>query len=721
MTRRVAIGLLACLALLVLVHRVLVEAPQHHGFESFDATEYFQPAAAYLHDSLREGRLPVWNPYQLAGQPFLALHVPGALYPPNLLVIGLLDPAWALALLAALHLWIAATFTWLFATRLGLGTASAFATATSYMLCGSLVFGIYNPAYLATMAWLPALLWSVHGLCSEARWRFAAALALVLALAFLGGHSQGFVYALQLALPYGVFALFAVTPSGRRVRVVLLAATSGLLAAGLVAPQSLPTLELQRQAVRSLEGHRFAEATFASYTPARVLQGLLGQPAPESPSRPLGPLRWAAAWPALGLPLLFCGLWARAQRAHFAFFVIATLAAALFVLGRHTSAYSLYYALPFGDLFRAPIRLAFVYSFCVAVCAGLGVEGVAQRLRTRRTRIAVALPAGLAALLTLGLYLRSDLVSTHPVLAQRSKASEAGLVELLKRRSGLERVLLAGFRSGGVAGLSTRSGMENRFFAVPDYEPAIPDAYRRYFDQPEERAWHGELGRGRHGPPLHELVRQLDLMSVRYYAAAGPRESAELARVADAVATRVGDATLFERKNALPRAYAVRRIEVEPDAARALERVLSPEFRPHEAAVVDAIDPAGPAARLAAPKPERSPERKPFAADRVSIASYAPEGVVLDAECAERCMVVLTDLFYPGWRATVDAAEVPVHRVNTLYRGVVLAPGPHRIRFRFSSRPLQHGVGLAVASLSVLVAITACAAWRSRMDEARET
>jgi len=118
-----AIGVLAALALMLFVHRVVIEAPERHGFESFDATEYFHPTAVYLHESLRDGRLPLWNPYQLAGQPFLALHVPGALYPPNLIVHSLLAPGDALAVLAVLTIGVGLVkiiqFVWLGVGRSG--------------------------------------------------------------------------------------------------------------------------------------------------------------------------------------------------------------------------------------------------------------------------------------------------------------------------------------------------------------------------------------------------------------------------------------------------------------------------------------------------------------------------------------------------------------------------------------------------------------------------
>ncbi len=705
MSRNTSIALLAVLAALVFVHRVWVEAPREHGFESYDNSAYFFPSAVYLHDSLREGRLPLWNPYQLAGQPFVALHVPGALYPPNLLLIGMLPPAMALAALTMLHLWIAGASSWMFAARLGLGAPASAAAAAGYMLCGSLVSGVYNPTYLATMAWLPALLWAIHGLCnSNARPRYCLALAVALTLSFLGGHSQGFVYSLHLALPYGLFALFAVAERGHRIRVLILAAVAGILAAGFVAPQALPTLELQQQAVRSLEGHSLPVATLASYTPTRILRGLLGQPAPMIPEHPTGPLRWATAWPLLGLPLLLFGFSSRSLRTHCFFFTLAAIAAAFFVMGRHTSFYSVYFALPFGDLFRSPMRFSFVYSFCVAIGIAIGVEAVAQRLRGSGRAGAIAVPTALAVVLAIDLYSRSALVATHPTLEAGGEESSTELVQRLANSPGRERVLVGPFRKGGASPLTTKSGMVHRFFAVPDYEPAIPEAYRRYFEQPDP-AWHGELG-AKKTPRLPTLVRQLDMMSVRYYLAPSDGAIGDLRNAAGGRGIETDGAILFDHEGALPRAYAVSRVVVEPDPDRATQKILAQNFQPKREAVVDAIDPKGLGAALVASPANPKREVPQIRTHRVSIASYQPEKVVLDAQCAQPCLVVLTDLFYPGWRAFIEGEEQRVHRVNTLYRGVVVPAGSHRVTYRFEPQPFY--IGVAIACTTLLVAIAAC-------------
>src|SRR5262245_10283370 len=72
--RAASLGLLLLLAGAVWVQRIERD-PHTARVERFevDTYRYFWPTAAFVHEELARGHLPLWNPYQLAGQPFLAL------------------------------------------------------------------------------------------------------------------------------------------------------------------------------------------------------------------------------------------------------------------------------------------------------------------------------------------------------------------------------------------------------------------------------------------------------------------------------------------------------------------------------------------------------------------------------------------------------------------------------------------------------------------------
>lgn len=687
---------LALLAAAVWVHRIEIDRPSSHaGLLQADTYRYFYPTAVFLHRELSQGHLPLWNPYQLAGQPYLALHVPAILYPPNLVLFALLGPHAALAAHAVLHLFLAGLGTWLLAGRLGLSPPARMAAAACYLLARPLGLGFYMTPFLSTPAWLPFLLWSIHGLASEGRFRWAVALAVSLAMGFLGGHAQAFVYEVQIASLYGAFALSCVAPAGRRLRAVALALSAAPIALGLVAPQLLPSLELTERAVRDLGGVSYPEASLSTLGPRDLGRAVLPLVAVPEP----GPHAPLVALPVLAFPLALAGLASRRQRAHQLFFLASAACVGLLLLGAHTRAFELYYRLPLGNLFRVPSRMAFAWSFLAAVAVGIGIEALRERWPARGPRwLAGAVAALLAVAVAGDLYVRTRTANAHPAVTGAYAGAPRALIERLRRDSARPRVFV---ETVGVysTGLVDKLGMMNGLYAVPDYEPSMPRAYRDYFAPSAAGAWHGRLHVAPSGAPARSQhlaePRLLDLLSVAYalLEAPGPAElRRELAASAGGEESRVGDALLFARSTALPRAYAVRRARAVADFAAARTAITAPEFSPREEAIVTGPPAAGAPAAATAHAGE----------DRVEIVEHAPHRVRLAASCAARCLVVLTDLHYPGWSAEVDGEEAPILVTNAIFRGVWLDPGEHEIVQRFRPRSFRVGLALLAATLAAL-------------------
>jgi uncharacterized membrane protein YfhO len=75
-------------------------------------------------------------------------------------------------------------------------------------------------------------------------------------------------------------------------------------------------------------------------------------------------------------------------------------------------------------------------------------------------------------------------------------------------------------------------------------------------------------------------------------------------------------------------------------------------------------------------------------------------------------MLVVSDAWDPGWKATVDGKDVDVQRVNYVMRGVRVGPGAHRVEFRY--RPWSFTVGWIVSLVALLVLIGALVLWSRR-------
>jgi hypothetical protein len=77
--------------------------------------------------------------------------------------------------------------------------------------------------------------------------------------------------------------------------------------------------------------------------------------------------------------------------------------------------------------------------------------------------------------------------------------------------------------------------------------------------------------------------------------------------------------------------------------------------------------------------------------------------VALEVDAKRPGYVVLADTYYPGWKATVDNHDVPIHAANVAFRAVKVPAGKHVVRFDY--RPASVRIGLILSALSLLVIV----------------
>jgi len=99
----------------------------------------------------------------------------------------------------------------------------------------------------------------------------------------------------------------------------------------------------------------------------------------------------------------------------------------------------------------------------------------------------------------------------------------------------------------------------------------------------------------------------------------------------------------------------------------------------------------------------------------VEIATDLPDEVELRLDAGRSpALLVLADTFYGGWRATVDGRPARIHPVDLLFRGVVVPPGAHAVRFEYRSLSLRLGLALSAAGVTAVAALLAAGAVRAR-------
>lgn len=86
-----------------------------------------------------------------------------------------------------------------------------------------------------------------------------------------------------------------------------------------------------------------------------------------------------------------------------------------------------------------------------------------------------------------------------------------------------------------------------------------------------------------------------------------------------------------------------------------------------------------------------------------------PNRLEVHMTATEPGWLVLSDIWYPGWRAWVDGERVPILRANYLFRAVAVPAGEHRIEFAY--QPLSFALSVPAALVAWLVLALL---WRAR-------
>jgi hypothetical protein len=150
------------------------------------------------------------------------------------------------------------------------------------------------------------------------------------------------------------------------------------------------------------------------------------------------------------------------------------------------------------------------------------------------------------------------------------------------------------------------------------------------------------------------------------------------------------DAYFYRIDGAAPPAYVVYSAQTEANDAVALQRLASPDFDPRQEVIL-AESPG-----LALPGGGNA---------TVQILERLPSRLVLEVDTDADGILVLSEIDYPGWQATVDGRQTPILRANTVLRALPLQAGQHRVEMVF--RPWTVFVGLAISILTLLMVLIA--------------
>jgi hypothetical protein len=778
----------------LLIITVLYFSPVIFSRNTFIARDiyiFYNPKHFFAAENIKQGTLPLWNPYLSSGVPFQA-NIQSCVFYPLSIIYYLLSFQIGYKYFIIVHYFLGSLFMFLLMRAWGNGLFAAVIAGMVFSYGGYLVSIIDNVCFLAAAVWLPLILLFHHRALKTGSLFYSLVTSLCFAMQLFAGDASFYILSTLLTLSLYTL-LWPVIQAGKEhyrgwVRSwILLVVTIavGLLIASI---QLIPMIELVLHSTR-FEGLTFETVTKWSYHPLEFLQLLVpflfGTTVPET--------RWfGQPWLDtcyLGiLPLIFAMVFIFCCREKIRYFLITLLLCSLFLsLGQYNPLFKLVYRfLPGMNMLQYPVKFLFPGAFCLSIMAGAGAAYFFDKIDRKEQLQSSLKLIGicffiLLSLLVIGGFLQEQLFSYFQAIYPQNdyfqgieKESFFSLFKGLstaviffslffiiigasftgKLSTSLGRYLVIAVIFCDLAFIAKTDSLYvpekvfNRKISTTNYlKQEMPPAriFSLYYLTSNRSFLHvyqvpfivmyktfqevliPNINVYYHIPtvdeykdmallayfqlfsPVHGYFRQeklsssekryrsniLNLLNVKYLISTLPLQESDFRLIHE------GPVKIYENPTCMPRAFFAEKLLLVESEKDVLKRMEAPSFDPGTMVYISKKE----MAKLNnAFIPDSATEKKEPFAESVQFSNYQPNCITLKTHTNQARFLVLSDNYYPGWRAYVNGREQPVLRVNYTLRGLLLDKGSSTVTFVF--RPQSLVIGAWISGI-VLVCVFA--------------
>lgn len=731
-----------------------------------DILDAYLPNLKEIKGGVLDGELRLWSPFKALGRPLASTLDSSYFHPLTFLTVTLFPLAEGYSLLVMAKLFLAGAFMYLFLRRWDVSRPGATVGGLAYMFSGFHIVWLMWPVTLLS-AFAPLLFLQTENLVREPRPRHVAFLAGVIAMMVLAGFpSVAGYYFYALGLYFVTRAAQTYLETRDRRRAIYTAACFGLsfvIGAGITAFQALPTLELvnfinldyrESLSTFSLPARRGIQLIFPNFYGNQVFGNYHGVHNFNETSGYVGIL-------GLALAMLGFGMGAIRRRTTVIFFGLLALASVLIIYGIGPLLEVVSH-LPVFDL-NPNTRLLSVFGLSAAVGAGFGFDELLRlRLYGRLRQAALALTSAAAVVLAVAAgYLAyeafqrrdnlSAFIDNFPVMefhTFRVVTVAFGvtvlllfiLVALAHLRRPLAAPLLAvpvllllsvdllffAYRQNptttqgyfypetpGITFLESNLKPNERFapfdgsFMIPGTQMyyGLSSAYshalynerqREVVRALSERAFVTATAVVPASSDTNFWSPALDLFGIKYvtvpYRVNLFAVDPSLRQRFDLVFSTPGELRIYENRRFLPAFAAGHAVVAEPDEI--LEAIRGGSFDPRVTAFVEEAPPAwaeGDGASVAS----------------IQVEEYGSDRAVYKVSASGPVLLVVPELDYPGWKASVDGEDRKIYRADYMLRGVFVEGGEHTVIFSYDPESFRKGVIIMLASLAAAAGLLA--------------
>ena len=190
--------------------------------------------------------------------------------------------------------------------------------------------------------------------------------------------------------------------------------------------------------------------------------------------------------------------------------------------------------------------------------------------------------------------------------------------------------------------------------------------------------------------PLPSSTNVLNMLNVKYILT--PKEIKD---PTCKLRIKNGDNYLYENLRVLDRAYIVPEYIVIKNELDIANKLKSKDFLPQKQVILEE-------------EPKESVANNETLPDKelMKILKYRPNEVIIEANILKKPKIlVLADLYYPGWEARVNNQKAKIYKANFCLRAVYLNPGKNMVRFSYNPVSFKIGLSISLATAIVLLIV----------------